>query len=303
MKRVSIIPLALLVLLFLTACEPTGFYRFAIALEGEHTIAPGETLESDLIILGGNVTLEAEAQLTGSVYMINGQFEAEGFVAGDVTQLSGNVALGENARIGGDLNSGGGRLQLADQAVVEGEITHDGIQFPDVNQQSPAQRLIGLVGQLLILVVLAYLSARYFPAPAVRIERAVVYHPVVCGAVGLLTFIVFPVLLVMMAFTIILIPVTLIGLVAVLLVLAYAGIAYGRIIGRQLTRWSKRSLSPTTATLLGTLLFVVIINLLQMLPVVGAVLVILAGCVGFGAILLTRFGLIEYIPTSEEPLA
>jgi cytoskeletal protein CcmA (bactofilin family) len=299
MKRITLIPLALLALL-LTACEPTGLYRFAVALEGEHTLAAGETIEGDLIILGGAVRLETGARLTGSVYMMGGQFEADGIISGDVTQLSGSITLGASSRIEGDLNSGGGRLELADQAVIEGEVIMDGIQFPDISQQSAAQRWVGLLGQSLILVVLAYVSARYFPAPAARIERAVAGHPVVCGAVGLLVFIVLPVLLVMMAFTIVLIPVTLIGLVATLLVLAYAGIIYGRLIGRQLARVFTGNLAPTPAAILGTLVFVVIINLLQFVPVVGAVVVILAGCVGFGAILLTRFGLIEYVPASEE---
>ena len=93
-------------------------------------------------------------------------------------------------------------------------------------------------------------------------------------------------LFVFMAFTIILIPVSVLGLVVGLLVLGYAYVAVGYLIGRVIP-----TDSPGLATALGALGFSVASRLFGFVPIVGDSVPVVVLIVGLGAVLITYFGL------------
>jgi hypothetical protein len=111
--------------------------------------------------------------------------------------------------------------------------------------------------------------------------------------------IVAPSLLVLMAFTVILIPVSLLGALLVGAAVLYGWIAIGSRIGQQLAGHLGREVRPATAAFLGTLSFVLVVEVSGFVPVVRAVVPILAAAAGLGAVLLTRFGTTSYAPQTE----
>jgi hypothetical protein len=118
-------------------------------------------------------------------------------------------------------------------------------------------------------------------------------------AMGLLSGVVGLVLLVFMAFTIILIPVTLLGLLVLFTAVAYGWIGFGLITWRILKRLLKWELRLPAGAFLGTLLFSIFIYLARFIPLVGDWPGLLAITIGLGAVLLTRFGLQTFVPAVD----
>jgi hypothetical protein len=122
---------------------------------------------------------------------------------------------------------------------------------------------------------------------------------VVCAAMGILVGIVGPILLVFMAFTVILIPATLIGLVIGALMVAYGWIGFGRAFGRWLVDRLNLQVGRAGRAFLGTLVFMILIDLISIIPFVGSLIALLAVTIGLGAVMLTRFGLREFVPAAD----
>ncbi|GAB4471570.1 MAG: hypothetical protein Kow00124_08740 [Anaerolineae bacterium] len=295
---------SLLMLLMLSACEQTGLYTGTLVLEGVHELEPGERLEGELVILNGQVTLPESADLSGSLYMLGGEAEVHSAIEGDVTLLGGTLTLGPEARVRGNLEIGGGTLNRSPEALIEGMVnTGTGMRLPEgslVRRQSAAQRLFGLAGQAILLIPLAVAATYFAPRSVGRVRRAITRYPIVSAALGALAAIVFPALLVMAAFTIILIPVTLIGMGLLVLTIAYSGVAYGAALGQIIARWLKWQANPSASTALGTAIFLILVNALDLIPIAGSILVLITAALGLGAVLLTRFGLHDYTPPQDE---
>lgn len=298
--------LSLVFILLLSACQAgevnSGAYSGTLVLEGSHTYAEGDTLPGVLVMLGGEVTLQPGARVDGQVFLLGGSLNVEGQVERDISAIGGELTLGPGAVVGGDVRVGSGELRRSPQAAVQGKVltgAASGVEPGDLfPERSLGQRLIWLIPEALILAGLAYLAASYIPRPVSRVKRAAVGHPVVSIAMGLLAGIVLPVLLVVMAFTLILIPVTLLGLVVGFLAIGYGWVGIGTAVGHRLATWRNWALRPPASAFLGTLVFMLVVNLVALIPAVGSLVSLLTATTGLGAVLLTRFGLREFVPES-----
>jgi hypothetical protein len=101
-------------------------------------------------------------------------------------------------------------------------------------------------------------------------------------------------LLVFMAFTLVLIPVTVLGLLAGVLVTGYGVLALGYLVGTRLDRFG---LSGGPATAAGVVAVSVAAELLSFVPF-GDVLVLLVGTAGIGAVLVTYLGFRPFEPVT-----
>jgi hypothetical protein len=141
--------------------------------------------------------------------------------------------------------------------------------------------------------ILAILVALFLAPHVGRISQAVVNQPVMAGGVGLLVAFLTPIALVMMAITVILIPVA--GLAAVALIIAgvFGWIALGLEIGRRFTRAIHQTWHPSFEAGLGTFTLTLVAAALTGIPVlncVGWLVPFLLGLAAFGAVVMTRFG-------------
>lgn len=298
-KLLLILPLLLLAL---AGCDD-GAISGALVWEDEHVVEAGDSLQGQLLVLGGEVVVQEGARVTGSIYLLGGAVEMRGEVQEDVAMIGGVLILGPSAVLGGDLSLGGGELERSPEAVVQGEVLTGADMEVGLDTLFPrrtaAEQLAQLLPQALLVAVLAYLLVRFLPGPVIRVCRATVRHPFVCAAMGLLIGIAGPSLLVLIAFTIILIPVALIGLLLVVLVVAYGWIGLGLALGQWLRQRLQQTWSLSVCAFVGTLLFMAGTSLLALVPVIGGWIGILAGVVGVGAVFLTRFGLCEFVPSYD----
>lgn len=307
MKRRWLIGLALLAALPLAGCAPAGegggAYSGTIVLDGRHSYASGAALNGALVVVNGEAVLEAGARVSGPAYVLSGALAVDGEIAGDLSVIGGELRLGPEAVIDGDLRVGGGTLRRSPQATVRGQVLVGTASGVSPAQLSPARsstaQLIWLVPQALILAGIAYWLVLGRPAPVGRVGQAAVGHPVIAGAMGLLAGIVGPALLVVMAFTLILIPVTVIGLIAAALAIGYGWIGMGSALGAWLAVRRGWRLSQAQAAALGTFTLLLLMNTLSLLPLIGDWIALAAAIVALGAVLLTRFGLREFVPAME----
>jgi hypothetical protein len=298
MKRLLIVLLLLFPLLTLSACEPQ-VYSGKIILEGKHALM---TVDGDLVVLGGQVTLKQGSQVTGSVYLLSGDLQADGTIHGDVSLMTGTLSLGPHARVEGGLNVGAGTLNRSPAAIVVGGVVNGGagITVPLApawwNAQSLVAQVLWFAGRALFVALLALLFVRFVPKPTARLGKAVAEHALIAGALGLLALVVTLSLLVFTAFTIILIPLALLGILMLGAAALYGWIALGLQVGQGLVRLFKWKTRSSLTAFLGTLLFMVVAMGIGYIPIAGSVVLVLSAAIGLGGVLLTRMGTRTYAP-------
>jgi hypothetical protein len=306
--RKTWILLGLMAIFWLTACQPegraAGAYSATLVLEGFHSYMSGDSLPGALVVLDGQVELGEGARVDGAVFLFGGELIINGQVTGDVSAIGGNLVIGPGAEIGGNLRAGSGKLQLSPHAQVNGRVLTgpaSGVELDDLfPERSRREQLIRIVPLAFLMAVLSYLGATLVPRPLERVMRAATRHPVVSAAMGLLVGIVAPVFLIVMAYTLILIPVTVIGILLGILVVGFGQIALGVWAGRILERLARWRLRPPISAFLGAFTFRVILGLLALIPAAGSLLELLVAIIVLGAVTLTRFGLREFVPESAR---
>jgi hypothetical protein len=309
MRRSWLLLLTLVVLL-LSGCagEEAPGAVLTFIWGGAYDYGAGTPLPGDVLMIDGRLRLAEGARVEGSLFMLRGALESEGAIGGDAVILGGAASFAESARIAGNLDFASGIPVAVPPGVVAGQQTQRlaGIG-PDA--LAPEEEtgfddfLRALFSYLLLGLAAAWLAGRR-PALFARVAEAAIQHPLVGGAVGLLAAAVTPALLVLMAFTVVLLPVTTLGIVLMLLVSSYAQVALGWALGQQFRRrwgWTERR-----ATFAGVVVLLVALWLLRQVPLLGDALFLLVLVVAIGAVLLTRFGTTAYQPAqprAEEGLS
>lgn len=302
MRRIKPVLVLILLLLLLTGCSAEGLYSLTVITDGQHELA-GD-VQGDLLVLGGAATLAEGATVDGNVHLLLGDLLVLGEIRGDVAFLNGRLHLGPAARIDGDLNLGGGAYSAAPGAVIAGRIdTGAGVSLPSAPQRATSNLWAtlgrGLVGGLLLGLAAATL-ARYRPAGIRRVGEAATQHTLVSLAMGALVGLVGVSLLVTMAYTVVLIPVTLLGLFVLAGAVLYGWIGLGVEVGRLATGALRRPLRPAVAGVGGTLAVVLAVELASLIPVVGGLLTASLALVALGAAALTRLGLRSFTPAEQD---
>jgi hypothetical protein len=307
----------LLALAVPTAAFAGGHLDGRVILGGSFTLASGETLDGDLVVLGGNARTEQGSLITGAVFIAGGNLDIDGTVNGDVAVLGGNVSLMTHALVKGNVSSVGGNLSRAEGSQVMGEVvTGEGLNIPFTVQPSPAVpggievpfaggqiwantfRPLARVGwsifQSLMLAALAVVVMMFAPQATERVSQAIVGQPVIAGGLGILTGIVFPALLVLLAVTICLIPFSLLGVLVFVVAGVFGWIAVGLEVGKRIAAVFSWQLHPAGAAGLGTLIVSLLADGIGFIACVGWLAPALVSALALGGVVLTRFGTRTY---------
>jgi hypothetical protein len=303
---------------------------------GSFTLEDGETLEDDLVLMGGNATLEKGSLLDGNILVMGGRLEVDGTVTGDITALGGYIELGSSAVIEGSVNSAGGYIDRASGAVVEGSLNNqwgdwfDGVvpnvtvpnvtvpylggNFPWVEMRfNPVVDILWYLLRIVLWALLAMLVVMLLPQPTKRIAVAATKQPLVSGGLGCLTAIVAPLVIFVLAITICLLPVSLVGVLLLIIAWALGIVSLGMVLGERLEQVFKKDWHPALSAGAGTFLLILVIDGIEMvLPCVGWIPQAVAAVLGLGAATITLLGsrsypengtpaeVIEQLPPSPE---
>lgn len=315
--------LVLLLMIFLMLALPAtalagGIVQDRIIFGDNFTLVSGDTLDGNLVVLGGNVTLETGSLVDGDVVVMGGNLSGAGEVSGSVIGLGGLISLEDTAVIQGDVTVIGGNLDQADGARVEGDVITPedgpisltfpgGLTVPAVHvRELPFLSGLGFLGfivKIFLWAALAVLAALFAPVHTQRVSRTAFSQPLISGGLGLLTIVVLIPLLPLLAITIILLPVSIVVAAVAALAWIYGLLAIGTELGRRLAESSKQEWAPALSAAVGTFILMLVLDGASMLvDCVGWIFPFLAGIVGLGAVLLTRFGMYSY-PAPARALA
>ncbi len=298
----------------------SGLQQDRIIFGEDFTLEAGDELDGDLLVFGGNVTLEVESLVDGDVFVLGGNVRANGEISGSVAILGGNLDLGSSAIVRGDVTSMGGNVDRAPGSRVEGEfVSGEGFILPfdlefgtflrpstgrfRIQPFAPVLGILWFGFRTLILAALAVLVVMFWPDPTATTAQAVIDQPVLAGGLGLLTLIVAPALLLLLLITIIFSPISLLGIILLVLAGVFGWIALGFEVGQRLATALNWELQPAVAAGLGTLVFTFVLGGVGFVPCLGFIVVLLGISLGLGGVLLTRFGSRPYAPAAAASQA
>jgi hypothetical protein len=295
--RIPILLLAFLAILLLAGCVPIPMVSMdqGLVIGQSYRLESGQTLNHDLTVIGGNATLESKSTVNGSVSVIGGNVTIDGMVNGDVSVIGSDVSLGEQAVVQGSVDTVGGTVRKASGAVVQGQSVGKNPSIPRITTlQTPAMNMsfdpitgpLMAIFQSLALAALAIVVNLFAPRPMDRTGQAAQANPTTAGGVGCLTFLV----LIIMTLTLILIPISLLGFLVMGVASLFGWLALGLIVGRRIAVLLQQPWSDPVNAGVGTLAITLLASLLNIIPCIGWIGGALAGLVGLGAAVLTRFG-------------
>jgi len=122
------------------------------------------------------------------------------------------------------------------------------------------------------------------------------------GSIGLLTLLVVIVLGVILAITIILIPVTLIGILILAFAIAFGWIALGLEVGQRTAMVLHQDWPFPLSAAVGTFILNFVAYGIGFIPCIGWLVPFLINLIGLGAVLLSRFGTQAYPQTDILPV-
>ena len=304
-----------------------------IVLGGNYVLDEDETLYGDLVIIGGNASLKAGSILHGNILIAGGTINASGTINGNILSFGGVVNIKSNAEIRGDLVRFGGVYNVDKGAEIEGNmVSNEGItvdfledwsdwkefdyenqieEYNPIQQAFSTQRIaLEKIGEFLLnatkalgLAVLTVIASLFLLKPMERSSETLYQHPALSFGIGLLTLIAFPILMVLLLFTIILIPVSILGLIGFALVILFGWFTLSLLLGRRLaevfkTRWT----DPLNAGV-GSLALSLVAAIASIIPCIGWLLPALFISAGLGAAVMSRFGTRVYIKQTKPATA
>ena len=248
-------------------------------------LVEGASIGGDVVLLGGTVTAVDGATIGGDLRGTAAAVTVEGRVRGDVRVSTRQLRVTTGARIDGDLAyRGDAAPEIASGAVVGGTTG----SLPPIGLSAGVGWLIwanAALPRLLLGLGVGVVAIMLLPHPTVgaadRLRRAPLGTALV--GVGLALFL--PLALVLLAITIVGLPVAIVGTAVYLLALYTSQVVVGLALGRGLLRFARadrgRGRNLAAMTLGVGLLFG-----LRLVPVphAGAVVAALVAVVGLGAV-------------------
>lgn len=285
MSPTEAIPLLIVVLLMISV-GGGDVQEMSVTFQGATDV---DSLADVHVVAGGTTTVSGDATVDGDVYVIGGTVAIDGTVDGDVTLLNGNLSVRDSAIVTGTLQTYSGSAEISSDASV-GRVSQFEAPTPS---SSPAQRVGTFLLQVLVLGAFGWWLVERHPLVVENVGAAITEHALVSGVVGSLGATTLLVLFVYMAFTLILLPIAIIGLFAEFLVILYGQAVFGYLIGTRLP--IERD---GIATLTGIAVFLLALEVFGLVPYLGGIAQLAVAAVGFGAVLNTYFGLQRFEPVT-----
>lgn len=296
-----------------------------------------ERRSGDQVRIGRDVTVDEGETVEGDVVAVGGSVRVDGEVQGDVVGVGGSVTLGPRARVDGDVTVVGGQLHRDPAAEVSGkaqEVSLGGFEFDRWNwRRNPvglwwgsmlgsAFAFVGALARVGVLCLLTALVLLFGREYAERAGTMAATASLKAGAVGVIAQIMFLPLLIV---TIVVLVVTIVGIPLLLLIpfallalaivalVGFTGIAQR--VGAVTTSrfgWSDQNVYAVTIIGVVVLMLPVLLSRLvslgggimfpiaMALGIAGFIVEYVAWTVGFGAMALTRFNRRGTVPSATD---
>ncbi len=301
--RNMMLVVGLLVTLLAAGCAP-AVESDGVIFGGGYRLGPGQKVSHDLAVFGGSAILEEDSQVNGSVMVFGGSLLINGKVEGDVAAFGGVISLGDKAVVTGDVVTFGASVSRSASAIVQGSIGAARQPIRPPLNLSPivsggvqmVSDFIWRIFQSFALAALAVLVSLFALRPMERAGDVMVAQPAISVGMGFLTLLAGPVILVLIAITIILSPVSVIGFLVLGLGGLFGWLVLGLVTGERVAHFLHQEWSGPVCAGVGTLVLSLAMNLIGIIPCVGWAVVAVVFVIGLGGVVLTRFGSQPYPP-------
>ena len=284
---------------------------------GSVVVESGEVIHDDVVALGGSLDVREGGRVDGNVILVGGSSSVDGQVDGNLVMVGGSLDLGTHAVVDGDLVTLGGSMSRSPEATIRGE-TIEGFRgrfpaveiwrfVPRIPQWSEPWRwgqggaaswfgswvrfLMNAMGMMALGLLLVYV----LPKQTSLVAQTVVRAPAASLGVGLLTLLLLPIVLILLVVICIGIPVAILLILAAVAAGAYGWVAVGTALGQRLLVALKRPSGPAVGVIVG----VGLLSLLSEVPCLGWLLGLIVASAGLGAVVLTRFGTLQYVQARQ----
>lgn len=287
-------------------------------LPGESvTIRPGEEIQGDLAVIGGTLELQEGGRVDGDVAVLGGSAIIDGEIDGNLAVLGGSVDLRAHALVRSDFFAFGAGVTRDPGATIQGETvetlrgrlprlpTIETWRTPrpwtggDWNVFDVMGQFLRFVLSTLAMIALGVLLVLLLPKPTATVEKAVAEAAVTSFAVGVLTFLVLLVLVPLLVIICIGIPVAILVVMVAVAAGLFGWSVVGILFGRRLLVALKGQPQPAVEAMIGIALLAVLAEV----PCLGWLLACIVGATGMGAVVLTRFGTVNYAPPKPASAA
>jgi uncharacterized RDD family membrane protein YckC len=259
----------------------------------------GETAQ-EVVVIGGSATIHGK--VTGDVVTVGGDITADGDIGGDAVAVLGGLTLLPGAKVGGDAVGVGGKVDVAEGATVSG--TQQGINIGFGNATVPgwlklwlqhsvfklrpmAPQVPWLWALTAIMFLIYLLIVVVFPHPVQACVEELTRRPATTFLMGLLTKLLLPLVLLILAIT---------GLGVFVIPFVLAALFLGAIVGKAalFVALGQAVLKPLHSPapqrpVIGLMVGFLVIILLYMIPVIGLLALMLTSLWGLGVAVLAAF--------------
>ena len=262
-----------------------------VAFVAEMTLGNDAVIGRDLAVFSGDVFIDGT--VNGGAYISAGTVTIAGQIVGDVTIKADNISITPDAVIGGELNyTSKTKANIAPDAKIAGDVKWKKKSKSSESSESSGMiprpigafwSLIFLGGSLLLGIALILVKRDR----VIAITEEIRSNAALDGLIGLAVIVAIPVLLVLIAISLVGIPVAMAGLAVYLLVFLTAKVLVGITIGLLLLRLLKKEgrISLGWALLVGMILLAIGYKI----PIVGWVVYFVAWAIGAGALTMLLF--------------
>lgn len=230
----------------------------------------------------GSVVVEDGQVVEGDINVVGGDVTVGGTVDGDVNVVGGNIILRGDGRINGQEHAVGGDVA---QAIVPWAGTNTAIApyaYPDHRMW---WRIAWDVVVLLFFLI--------FPLRTRMAVGRLEQHPAMATGAGLFGWVAVVPVAVLLAVTIVLIPLIFVEFVLLAASVFIGTAALALLVGRRFYELLSPNATPTP--LVALILGLTLLTAAQLVPIVGVLVTLLTALVGLGAVLLT------FVPETGSP--
>jgi hypothetical protein len=256
-----------------------------VRVNGTVGLPAGESVDT---LVAVNSPTQIAGTVRGVLVVVNQSATVSGEIGRDVYVANGTLRLEPTARIGGDVILGNSTLEQADGAVISGQVTQrsGAAMGTELNRFTAAISIVAWLGLTLLFLVMAIIWAAIGGRQLSNVAGLLAARPGLAVVAAVIFWIAVPIIAVLAFFTVIGIP---LGLALLLLLPLLWGLGYVAT-GTRLGFWidSRRGAATDVAhPYLPTVVGVVIFQLIGLIPVIGGIVVAIAGLLGAGSIVAT----------------
>jgi hypothetical protein len=247
------------------------------------------TIGKNISVAGGNVMIDKGTKIDGNVVIAAGNSQIAGNILGDVTAGTGALDLAPGTSIQGNLNYwSNNKANIATEASTIKSITFHQTNFrqPMLKERKMLSnangffQTLGFVSSLIFGIILIWL----FPVYSQKLADTISGKFWLSVLIGLISLIVAPIIIFLLLITLIGIPLAILSAFAYGFTLYVSKLFIALAIGRFIATKGKWKINMVWIFIIGFIIY----YLVGIIPIVGALMKLIALLAGMGAIIMQK---------------